>query len=344
MTTRKHNDFLDVAASDDEVDRGYDSDEKVTESKGRAVKRRKRAADTQDFFGLQSDEDSEGEDSEVEESHLKGKARKQTKAKASSASDDDKHDDDNEDAEEGGVDLDDDEEGAYLDTATTKSKSKAVKPLDLKKLGKQKKKQKLGVVYLSSLPPYLKPMALKSILEKRGFPLTKVFLSKRVTDSKQKKSNKRQLYTEGWVELRKKDAKIMAETLNAQTIGGLGYYRDDLFNMKYLSGFRWDDLTDQINRERAERESKRRVEDARAHKEEKMFIAGVEAGRIADGMAKKNEEKRKRKLEEAGKDADAVVEKKPIVRRRFVQNDVVKPKQDLNAVGDDTKRVLGKIF
>lgn len=147
MTTRKHNDFLDVAASDDELDRGYDSDEKVTESKGRAVKRRKRAADTQDFFGLQSDEDSEGEGSEVEESRLKGKARKQTKAKASSASDDDKHDDDNEDAEEGGVDLDDDEEGAYLDTATTKSKSKAVKPLDLKKLGKQKKKQKLGVVY-----------------------------------------------------------------------------------------------------------------------------------------------------------------------------------------------------
>jgi len=147
MTTRKHNDFLDVAASDDEVDRGYDSDEKVAESKGRAVKRRKRAADTQDFFGLQSDEDSEGENSEAEESRLKGKARKQTKTKASSASDDEKLDDDYEDVEEGGVGLDDDEEGAYLDTTTTKSKSKAVKPLDLKKLGKQKKKQKLGVVY-----------------------------------------------------------------------------------------------------------------------------------------------------------------------------------------------------
>jgi ESF2/ABP1 family protein len=147
MTTRKHNDFLDVAASDDEVDRGYDSDEKVA-SKGRAVKRRKRAADTQDFFGLQSDEDSESEDSEVEESHLKGKAHKQTKAKTSSASDDEKRDDDSDDAEEGGVDLDDDEEGAYPETGTTKSKSKAVKPLsDLKKIGKQKKKQKLGVVY-----------------------------------------------------------------------------------------------------------------------------------------------------------------------------------------------------
>ncbi|KAJ5648108.1 hypothetical protein N7490_004480 [Penicillium lividum] len=343
MTTRKHNDFLDVAASDDEDvnDRGYDSEDKVAESKGRAVKRRKRAADTQDFFGLQSDEDSEGDDSEVEESRGKGKSRKQTKA-TTSASDEDKSDAEN-DAEEGGDDLDEDDESAYLDTAT-KSKSKAVKPIDLKTLGKKKKKQKLGVVYLSSLPPYLKPMALKSILEKRGFPLTKVFLSKRVNDTKQRKSNKRQLYSEGWVELRKKDAKIMAESLNAQTVGGLGYYRDDLWNMKYLSGFHWDDLTDQINRERAERESKRRVEDARAHKEEKMFLAGVEAGRVADGMAKKNEEKRKRKLEEAGKDAQSVPEKKPVVRRRFVQNDVVKTKQDSNAVGDETKRVLGKIF
>ncbi|KAJ5947311.1 hypothetical protein N7466_000326 [Penicillium verhagenii] len=332
MTTRKHNDFLDIAASDDEdVDRGYDSEEKATESKGRAVKRRKQAADTKDFFGLESDEDSEGEQSEEEESRVKGKARAQPKATKSSA------DVDAEEAEEGGDDLDEDEEeSAYLDTSTIKSKNKTLKPL------KPKKKQKLGVVYLSSLPPYLRPMALKSILEKRGFPLTKVFLSKQVND-KYKKSNKRQLYTEGWVELRKKDAKIMAETLNAMTIGGLGYYRDDLFNMKYLSGFRWDDLTDQINRERAERESKRRVEDARAHKEEKMFLAGVESGRVADGMAKKNEEKRKRKLEEAGKDAEPVAPKKQIVRRRFVQNDVVKPKQE-SAVGDETKRVLGKIF
>lgn len=59
-------------------------------------------------------------------------------------------------------------------------------------------------------------------------------------------------------------------------------------------------------------------------------------------MARKNEEKRKRKLEALGQDAEAPAQKPLTVRRRFVQNDVVKPKE--KSVGDDAKRVLGKIF
>ena len=83
------------------------------------------------------------------------------------------------------------------------------------------------------------------------------------------------------------------------------------------------------------------MEDARAKKEEKMYIEGVESGRIADGMARKNAEKRKRKAE-AGED---VPEQKPTaVRRKFVQNEVVKGKKDQNVVDSEAKRVLGKIF
>jgi ESF2/ABP1 family protein len=120
--------------------------------------------------------------------------------------------------------------------------------------------------------------------------------------------------------------------------------------MKYLKGFKWQDLMEQVQRERSEREARQRIEDARAKKEEKVFLAGVEAGRVADGMARKNEEKRKRKLAEADRagaeDAEAKANKaeKPApVRRRFVQNDVVKQK-DQSGLGDDAKRVLGKIF
>lgn len=106
---------------------------------------------------------------------------------------------------------------------------------------------------------------------------------------------------------------------------------------------------EQVQRERSEREAKQRIEDARAKKEEKIFMAGVEAGRVADGMARKNEEKRRRQLAEADRagaeDVKAQkVEAKPMaVRRRFVQNDVVKQK-DQGKLGDDAKRVLGKIF
>lgn len=78
---------------------------------------------------------------------------------------------------------------------------------------------------VSSLPPYLKPFALKSMLEKRGFDdITKVFLAPLLPSAAghKQRSNKRKLYTEGWVEFKnRKVAKICAETLNATIVGGL---------------------------------------------------------------------------------------------------------------------------
>lgn len=347
MTTRKHDEFLDIASDEDEAsDRGYDSEEIVGGSKSRAVKRR-RTADTQDFFGLDSDEDESADEEEESRAEIKGKSqiRKKPKTRQVNASDEDEDEDGDKD----------DDGGAYLDATESpsfKSKEPKKKPLSTKPLKptKKSKTSKPGVVYLSSLPPYLKPYSLKNLIEARGFaPITKIFLAPLVPSNagQKKRSNKRKIYTEGWAEFAsKKTAKLCAETLNAQIIGGKkgGYYHDDIFNMKYLRGYKWDDLNESIQRERSEREARQRIEDARARKEEKIFLAGVEAGRVADGMARKNEEKRRRLLAEADA-AGAVEEKKPLppVKRRFAQNDVVK-KKDEGVIGDDAKRVLGKIF
>ncbi|KAJ5585017.1 uncharacterized protein N7459_004817 [Penicillium hispanicum] len=316
MASRKDTDFLGIdAASDDELsDRGYDSDEKEAQSKGRAVKRRRTE---QDFFGLASEQESEGEEEEEEKVEEKEHDRARTGTT--------------------------EKESARLDTTAVQPKSKS------KSQTKSKgKKSKPGVVYMATLPPYLKPMSLKSMLEKRGFgPITKVFLSPLVpsTSAPRGRSNKRKRFADGWIEFAsKRTAKIAAETLNACTIGGRGYYADDVWNMKYLKGYSWEDLTEQISRERSEREAKRRMEDSRSKKEEKVFLAGVEAGRVADGMARKNEEKRKRKLDAGDGDEDDIQSRKPApVRRRFTQNDVV-GERDQGAIGDDAKRVLGKIF
>lgn len=155
MTTRKHNEFLDAPSDDDEASvRGYDSEENVAESKGRAVK--KRRTDTQDFFGLGSDDDESADEEEEEDEEareVKGKGSKQSKTtKRDTAAEeyekveaeDDEHDDEDEDG------------GAYLDT-TSDEKNKPSKILSTKLL-KKPKKDKSGVVYLSSLPPYLKPL------------------------------------------------------------------------------------------------------------------------------------------------------------------------------------------
>lgn len=203
MTTRKHNDFLDIAASDDEAsgsDRGYDSEANVAESKGRAVKRR-RTTTTQDF----SQESDEDVDVEEDDKDLEKEA------------------DDNEN-EDGGASLEDSAQPSSKSAKSLKAKGKLAK---LSKLanGKAPKKTRSGVIYFSSLPPYLKPFALKGMLEKRGFEgITKIFLAPLLPSAAghRSRSNKRKLYTEGWIEFAsKKTAKICAETLNATIVGGL---------------------------------------------------------------------------------------------------------------------------
>lgn len=156
MTTRKHNEFLDAPSDDDEASaRGYDSEENVVESKGRAAK--KRRTDTQDFFGLEPDEElSADEDDEEEEllrAKVKGRGSKQSKpTKRGSGLEEDKDDEDAQEDE--GEDQDGD---THLESESeSKEKEKPTKVLSTKSL-KKPKKDKSGVVYLSSLPPYLKP-------------------------------------------------------------------------------------------------------------------------------------------------------------------------------------------
>ena len=75
------------------------------------------------------------------------------------------------------------------------------------------------------------------------------FLSDPVVQQRRKKfgGNKRRNYTEGWVEFAdKRVAKAVAVTLNNTPVGGRKrhYYHDDLWNIKYLSKFRWTHLTE----------------------------------------------------------------------------------------------------
>lgn len=82
--------------------------------------------------------------------------------------------------------------------------------------------------------------ALKNIMEKRGFgPIKKVFFAPLVptNSSNPRRSNKRKLYSEGWIEFEsKKTARLAAESMNARPLGGPKgmYYRDDVINMRYL--------------------------------------------------------------------------------------------------------------
>jgi ESF2/ABP1 family protein len=220
---------------------------------------------------------------------------------------------------------------------------------------KPSKATKPGVIYLSSLPPYLKPSALRNLLTQRGFsPVTRLFLapSTKAKNHHSAKKSSRQLYSEGWIEFAlKKTAKRCAETLNATTVGGRkgGFYHDDIWNMKYLRGVGWDDLMAQVREERREEEVRRTEERGQIARETKEFFEGVESGKMARGILNTREKRKKKSSVEAGIEDRKTASDDHGERRTWRQYRVKgsgsgQEKGARAAVSDDVKRVLSKIF
>ncbi len=214
---------------------------------------------------------------------------------------------------------------------------------------------KTGVIYLSRIPPFMKPSTLRSLLSSYG-PIIRVFLTPEApaahTARFRSGGNKKHSFTDGWVEFkRKKDAKCVAETLNASIVGGKkgGWYHDDVWNIKYLRGFRWKHLTEQISNENAERASRLRMEISQTTRENKRFVQNVEMAKMLEGM-----EVKKRKKIEPGKRSDGLdVEERadqkaaPESKRQFRQNEVKPKSSNHDGIAEqskEVKRILNKIF
>lgn len=324
MAPEKKNEFLDASDSEEEQLQNYDSDDDLRKG-GRTAKRRKLEA-----------------------------------------SDDDLSDDDVE--QDGGVpldrdeDLEEEEEGEDLekeDEADTKGDSdsgkrsrkepKQASELDILDPSRPLKKnlvstpeaiRKSGVVYLSRIPPFMKPAKLRSLLEPYG-TINRIFLAPEGDESRARRirsgGNKKRIFTEGWVEfVKKKHAKAACELLNARTIGGKkgSYYHDDLWNLIYLKGFKWNNLTEQISAENAERASRMRAEISKTTRENREFVRNVERAKMLDGMQAKS----KKRKPEAEDKADGS-KKRP---RSFEQTKLAK--KDEGEQPEHVTRVLSKIF
>lgn len=178
------------------------------------------------------------------------------------------------------------------------AKKKAKKLERIQKLKTvRKSKHKTGVVYLSTIPPYMKPTKMRQILSRFG-DLDRLFLRREDEKSHRQRvksgGNKKVMYVEGWAEfVRKRDAKICAEALNGNIIGGKkgSFYHDDIMNLKYLPGFKWADLTDQIARENDVRQAKLDLEISQANKLNAEFTRNVEKSKMLQNI--KNSKKRK---------------------------------------------------
>lgn len=216
--------------------------------------------------------------------------------------------------------------------------------LNLKKAEKERNRiKKTGVCYLSKIPDYMKPSKIRSVLSKFG-EINRIFLkpedftiyNKRVKYG----GNKKKKYTGGWVEFSdKKKAMVCANTLNGRTLGGKksSFYHDDVMNIKYLSNFKWFDLTQQLKKEKELRDLKLQLEISMQNKVNKNFVSNIEKS----NLIQKIEDKKKLKNKKSDPKS---------IKRNFIQKEVLNlnEKNDTDIDSNYKKKklnsVLSKIF
>ncbi|WVR04972.1 hypothetical protein IAU60_001984 [Kwoniella sp. DSM 27419] len=161
---------------------------------------------------------------------------------------------------------------------------------------KRKKKKKAskvvtpGIVYISRLPPGMTPQKVRHLMGRWG-EVGKVYAQRRDAPSgynpnsanQKKQKHAAANFSEAWVEfLDKSIAKTVASMLNAQVIGGKkgDKWRDDIWTMKYLSGFKWEMLGEQVAHERQAHTARLRNEIARSKTEQGEYLKNVELARV----------------------------------------------------------------
>lgn len=346
-------DFFSTKDGSDVEEETYASDDSINAKKGVPT-----ATDSR-FAQLSDDEDDENINDDDDEDDVKGKGgalNQSAKRGHLHVFGDDEEDDDEEEDE---IDSDlvqaseqkdftelEDLVQSAPDVKGKKRKNKKLKPLTHEEVEKVNAKiKKTGLVYLSKIPPYMKPIKVRQILERFG-EVNRIFLVPEDHKAYQRRvkygGNKKKNFTEGWVEFVKKShAKLAAETLNGNIIGGKkgNYYHDDILNIKYLHKFKWNNLTEQISYEKQVRQAKLRVEIAQATRENKNFIKNVERSKMVEGIQAKRREQK-------GEDATAHENSK--VRREFDQRAVRTTRSDVSkpsVVSDErVSSILSKVF
>ena len=329
MSIRKRNEFLEDGESEDDVDQGYDSDAQE-ESRGNIGARPNKRARFDIASEDESVDDADEEDEGVNPKQAQSETSRPVNLPESTNAVVNVHD----------QIPDEEDEQIPSNVPPKKSTPKQV-------LAAQKAARRSGVVYISRVPPFMKPQTLKHFLAPHASKgLGRVFLTPEdhASHTRRVKSggNKKKSFTDGWVEfVSKREAKLAAEMLNGNIIGGKkgNFYHDDLWSMKYLKGFKWSHLTEQIANENAERAARMREEIRKTRKENKAFVEDVEKGKMLETMAAK----RKLRLEKGDADGGSDIAPKSGRQKVFKQKAAQQPLQQQKP-SDQMTRTQRMIF
>ena len=155
-----------------------------------------------------------------------------------------------------------------------------------------------GVLYLSRVPPGMTPGLLRDLLQNTG-EIDRLYL--RPEPYSRRKARKKiggsykPCFLDGWIEYTdKKDAKRAVALLNTQSMGNGrkgGKFRGDLWNLKYLRGFQWEDLTGPGVFARRMRVKRIKGEVAKAGMDKAKWENRISTAEKMEGMRRKRGEK-----------------------------------------------------
>eukprot|EP00835_Amoeboradix_gromovi_P002411 NODE_136_length_18060_cov_0.656645.p9 type:complete len:223 gc:universal NODE_136_length_18060_cov_0.656645:15974-15306(-) len=184
-----------------------------------------------------------------------------------------------------------------------------------------------GIVYLSRIPPFMKPEKVKFIFSRFG-EVNRVYLEPYDNViTKKRKVN----YKQGWLEFKNsEDAKECALSLNNNVVGGKGFHCDDIWNVKYLNKFKWHHLQTQLSRSKAIKQSKLRLLKAKVTKEHMFYADQIKSSQKTQSITSR--------LQSKGIAVEKV--KKQFKQRKVIQDDVAMPLEDQPAVKD----LMDKLF
>lgn len=170
-------------------------------------------------------------------------------------------------------------------------------------ISKIKKQPKKGIIYLSTIPPFMNVTQITEFFSDFGkvgrvylqladtgnFFLNLFFrttiICKILEPKPGEKTKKRKIakkFTEGWVEFQRKSvAKKVATLLNNTQISNRkkSKHYDVMWNMKYLSNFKWTHLHERLAYEKAARRQKLRTEIELAKKKTNFFTVNLDKGK-----------------------------------------------------------------
>jgi ESF2/ABP1 family protein len=159
----------------------------------------------------------------------------------------------------------------------------------------REKVRKSGVVYISYIPEGMTVKFLREKLENYG--LTRIYLApknKELLGETKKKSNKKQIFKEGWGEFSNKlMAKLAEFELNGKPFGGKRnlLFREELWTVKYLHKFKWHHLIEKMNYNKKLREQRLNAEIAQAKRETNFIEKKFEQSSIFNKKRKRENEK-----------------------------------------------------